>query len=168
MADSKISDLSAATALAATDLFVIAQEDTATKKLTAAVLPGFELDYAQVTSDVSVTATAEATPNDAVALPARVYDGSTVIILEFFCAGVNTGATASSEVLINLWDDATDLGRWGEQFGASQINPVLLRRRLTPSAASHTYKARAWRVASNGILKCTSPYLPMFIRSCRA
>jgi hypothetical protein len=54
-----------------------------------------------------------------------------------------------------LWDDATDLGRLTllENPTTGGIGaPVLVRWFLTPTAGSHTYKVRALRINSNGVV----------------
>lgn len=131
---------------------------------------GFEIDYAQITSNVSVTSTTQASPNDVVSLGARIYDGATIIVVEFFAFGCQSPTTAGNILVVDLWDDSTDLGRWVQmQTPASAVAgcPLFGRWRLTPSAGSHTYKARAWR---NGTVNATilADQAPSFIRVIRA
>lgn len=126
-----------------------------------------EFDYAQITSNHSVTATTAAAATTVVSLPARVYDGTTVIMVEFYSFGGLTGA--NSTIVINLWDGSTDLGRLcqvqavtaGVQVGA-HMNGCW---RITPSAASHTYIAKAWRDNANGTIYADQA--PCFIRTVR-
>jgi hypothetical protein len=117
---------------------------------------------------VTVSATVEATPDDVVSAGAIVFDGLTRVLIEFFCGRVDVGATAGSFVLCNLWDDTTDLGRLCVMALANVIAPVKGERYLIPTAASHTYKIRAWRVNSNGTIQASTggvgTQMPAFIR----
>lgn len=130
-----------------------------------ALPPAYEFDYAESTAAVTVSGTAEATPTDVLALPARTYDGATIILIQFECAYLDVpGNAAGNFCIINLWDDSTDLGRLAvvQLLGATlgdQVTPITVSRRLTPSAASHTYKVRAWRGAANCTILGTSPQL---------
>jgi hypothetical protein len=81
MADSKISDLAAITGLAATDELAVASAG-ASKKINAAHLPGFELDYVERTTPLTVTATTAATAQTFIDGNAVTYDGSTRIKVE--------------------------------------------------------------------------------------
>jgi hypothetical protein len=87
---------------------------TKTITITSGTGPGTELDYVEITSPVSITATTEATANTVVTSSSVSYDGSTTVMIEF-----RTVANTS--------------------FVSSQY----LARRLTPSNASHTYSVRA-------------------------
>jgi hypothetical protein len=67
-----------------------------------------------------------------------------VAIIEFFAQRVQKGTNATVFV---LYDGASSIGLFGLQGGDS---PVVLRRRLTPSAAAHTYSVRAYVDAGTG------------------
>jgi hypothetical protein len=118
---------------------------------------------------VTINATTEAAANDVVALPARVYDGSMIIVIEYFIAAIVTGASSAvSGLYVNLWDGAVDLGRiaFVETAAANAIvAPGFGKRRLTPSAASHTYSIKASRTDSNGLIAAAPPYIPCYIRA---
>jgi hypothetical protein len=132
-------------------------------------LAGYEFDYAEITANVAVTAVAEATPDDVVALPARVYDGATVILLEFFASAVLKGDGGGT--VLNLWDGAVDLGRFcffGGGYVGDQNIPTFVAYRLTPSAASHTYSVKAWRFGADGQVTCAAPFRPCYLRAVRA
>lgn len=97
-----------------------------------------EVAYVEFTADVASTTATEAAPLDIVSSGARTYVANPLLI-EFFCVRAN------HSVRISLWDDVTDLGRWWASDAATDSqNPIFLARRLTPTAASHTYKARLW------------------------
>jgi len=115
-----------------------------------------ELSYTEFTSDVSVTATAEASPNDVVSAGAATYEAKPIRIT-FHAPSVVTGSTNGSQVFLNLWDGSTDLGRLatiGTGDGTQPVqSPVQVTRKFTPSAGSHTYKVVAWRATANGTVQ---------------
>jgi hypothetical protein len=128
-----------------------------------------EIAYAEITADVTVTATSEASANVVVTAPAVTFDGATVVYVEFQATRVDTAAGANAAVLINLWDGSTDLGRLGVALSQTGIAaPISRARRLTPSAASHTYSIRASQLVGNGAVRAVAPNLPAFIRIKRA
>jgi hypothetical protein len=102
-----------------------------------------ELAYAQVTGTVNVTATAYATADVLITAPAVTLDGGLVMV-EYFAPSVTTAA--AGQIGVALWDGTTDLGIIAQfQSGGtgSQRTPLLARRRLTPTAGSHTFSVRA-------------------------
>jgi hypothetical protein len=158
MADSKISNLTASTALAATDELVIASGG-ASKKITAAnarkFMPGYELDYVQITATVTITAASDATAASVIDGNAVTYDGSTRVKIEF--AAIGCDIAGSNEMVFNLYDGSTDLGRiaavGNPQAGQGDIPLAAAPVFLTPSAASHTYHIKAWRVVNSGTMR---------------
>lgn len=77
---------------------------------------------------------------------AWTFDGSPVLI-EFYAPQAQTGAAAGASLMLQLFDGATDLGYWGQCISpaaAVLTAPVNLRRRLVPTAGSHTYRVTAW------------------------
>ncbi len=154
MADSKISALSAITALAAADQLAVAHSG-ASNSLRADHLCGFELDYVQITSNVVLSSTADGTSGGTAIVDgsAIAYDGSTIIIIEFYAPRFSCNmATNTHSAYINLYDGTTDLGRIAQYLpGVTGLNasiPVLAHKRLTPSAATHTYHIRGWKDAA--------------------
>lgn len=140
--------------------------------------PGYEFDYAELTStSVSITGTSAASPTNVVSGNAVTYDGSTVIVVEFAVYAV--APAADGAIIFNLFDGSTDLGRLGIVDGVASSTttvafsiPVRLARRLTPSAASHTFHIKAWRTVGNGTIFAgaggTDTPLPGFIRITKA
>lgn len=131
-----------------------------------------ELGYAEVTTNLSITSTAESGPDDVVSLPARTYSGSEIVLLEFFCADAALGANAAGNgLLVNLWDmdGPTNLGRISViEFPSAAPFEVAMYGsvRLTPAAGQHSYRVRAWRrnaactlVGAGGV--------PIYLRSSR-
>lgn len=112
-----------------------------------------ELLYAQITASVNVPTTANTDAAGVTVInPGNVTYQAKPIIIEFFAVGVTT--PPSAQVLLNLWDSNTDLGRIAQFINpnttgpGSLLTPVLVRRRLTPTAGAHNYNIRAWCVAS--------------------
>lgn len=125
-----------------------------------------EIAYAQITVGVATAVTTEAGAAVAVAAPAVTFDGATAVIIEFFSPRVQKGATVC---FIDLFDGSTPQGLWATQAGDS---PVLLRRRLTPAAGSHTYSARFHVDGGNGTVVAgtggAGANMPAYIRISRA
>ena len=77
--------------------------------------------------------------------------------------------------MCNLWDDTTDLGRIAHianPAAGSLGLPLYGIRELTPTAATHTFRIRAWRVTANGTVTAGAggvdpAYVPGFIRITR-
>lgn len=108
---------------------------------------GYEYDYVQFTSNVSITATSAATANTVVTGNAVTYDGSTIVIIEFYLVAAQAGTT---DVSFSLWDGSTDLGRIAYVNPASTYNQIKASHRLTPSAASHAYSVRGFVTGGTG------------------
>lgn len=121
-----------------------------------ALPPGYEFDYAQWTSNVQPTATTEATANTVVTGNAVTYDGSTAVIIEFFCPDARPDAAAASRSMqLWLYDGSSSIGQIGAlstPAAASDVKPIVCRVRITPSAAAHTYSIRASVSAGTGRL----------------
>ncbi len=126
-----------------------------------------ELAYVEFTSPVTVSATSEGTPTAVVSAGAVVYAAARIKI-EFYAPGYNTGNGTGANLLANLWDASTNLGRIAVAQGVNLIYPIYAVRYLTPTAASHTYKIQAWQTVANGTILAGSggvgAQLPGFIR----
>lgn len=135
-----------------------------------------EIDYVENTSSLAVTATTEAGAQTAVSSSAIAYDGSTTIIIEFYSPIVRPDNGAAGRTLtITLWDGSTDLGRLGQFLtpaAATDSKSCLVRRRLTPTAATHTYHIKAFVNVTGGLVAAgaggTGVAMPMYIRITRA
>lgn len=140
--------------------------------------PGWEFDYAELTSaTTSITATSAATATTVLSGNSVSYDGSTVVLIEFFAYAVAIDSDAS--VQFNLFDGSTDLGRLASYQAVASgattgtiVTAVAVARRLTPSNASHTYIIKAWRSAGTCSVFAgaggTDTPLPAFIRITKA
>ena len=136
--------------------------------------PGHEFDYVEKTSDTSITATSAATANTIVTGNAVTYDGSTPVIIEFFTPAINTEPTGGSLCFVVLYD-GTGIGTLAIQRTPASANDdkaAYVRRRLTPSAASHTYSIRAYVSAGTSNVSAgaggVGVTMPAFIRITKA
>ena len=134
--------------------------------------PGYEFDYVAFTANVNVTATTEATANTLVTGSGVAYDGSTIVVIEFFATSVKPDSGAAGRS-VNFWlyDGSSSIGNMGfvRTPAASNMNAtVQLRHRLTPSNATHTYSIRASVDSGTGVVTAgaggTATALPGFIR----
>lgn len=111
-----------------------------------ALPPGYEFDYVEDTSSNTVTNTTEATADTIVSANAVTFDGSTTILVECFCFYVQPPSTAANGVQFYIYDGSSSIGRIGLVYTPAANThraPLYVARRLTPSAASHTYSLRA-------------------------
>lgn len=140
-----------------------------------------ELDYVAPTSTVSVIATAAASATTIITGNAVAYDGSTAIIIEFFCADADfSGATAADLFILYLYDGASEIGfaavvKNSVTGANAQRGPIHASVRITPSAATHTY---SWRgtvtnasrpmAIGSGAGSSSGVRFPMYLRITRA
>jgi hypothetical protein len=116
-----------------------------------------EVGYAEITSDVTVTATSEATATAVVSLGAITYEAVPHLI-EFSApdARPNTGA-AGQNITFALFDSTTAVvGVWGRiatPAASGNLLPVRLGYRFTPTAASHTYNVKCWVSVTSGLVQ---------------
>ena len=136
--------------------------------------PGSELSYVAFTSDTSITATTEATANTVVTAAPVTFDGSTVVMVEFFCSTIEADLVLGRSISVYLYDGAASIGRLTaviSQTTTSNRYPTFLAHRLTPSAASHTYSIRASVSAGAGTVSGgaggVGNVMPGFIRITR-
>jgi hypothetical protein len=118
------------------------------------VYPGTELAYQQVTGNVNIVSTAEATGTTIITMPATVFDGTPVMV-EFFTAQLicDTG-TVGDHATISLFESSTQIGRLcrADVVSTAQATqqPVTGRLRFTPTAGSHTYTVTAFADSTTG------------------
>lgn len=142
--------------------------------------PGYEFDYAQITASGSPTATVEASSDTIITGHAVTYDGSTVVMVEFYCPDARPNDSAGAWVVVSLFEGATQLGRmcWMSlptalaATVASQRQPLVGRFRLTPSAAAHTYHIKSHVSTGTGYIGAgaggTGTLVPAFMRITKA
>jgi hypothetical protein len=125
-----------------------------------------ELAYAEYTgADIS----APTGGVDVVTLPALTFDGATTIMLE---ANIPTAAKGGNiGVNIRFFDGAADVPpglALAGSYGPDLYLPLMGRKRITPSAGSHTYKLRAFGLSGTAtIYRATGDSSPIFIRAVR-
>lgn len=141
----------------------------------SADLGGKQLDYVEKTTNSSITATTEGTADTIVTGASVAYDGATEILVEFqaYSARPDSGA-AGRNLDIILTDGGTSLGIIAElttPAAAAMQFPLRAARKLTPSAASHTYDIRAFVNVGTGIVYSgaggAGAGMPMFMRITR-
>ncbi len=110
--------------------------------------PGYEFDYAQITSPVTVTATSSATATTVVTGNAVTYDGGTTIQVEFSAQYISLSVVGG--VYLVLYDGSSSIGTLSYldnlAAAAQYVGPTYARSpHLTPSAGAHTYSIRAYK-----------------------
>jgi len=126
------------------------------------------------TSSVNLTATTEGTANTIVTGSAVTYDGSTIVQIEFVCTAVNTTSGAANHYAqIWLYDGASSIGEIAFVQGTGGAGGGIYMsvhgaRRLTPSAATHTYSIRGSVDSGTGVAAAgtggVGTVMPMYIR----
>lgn len=128
-----------------------------------------EVAYVEFTADVSVTATTVGTANQIVSAGAITYEAVPHIIT-FYCARVTNAAVVNHLI---LRDGTTVLGTLQSNAASSNVGGIFVPRRLTPTAASHTYNVASWNAAAGtwtyqagtgGAAGDTTTFFPGFIR----
>lgn len=109
--------------------------------------PGYEIGYAQITSNANITDTAESTATALISSGALTFDGGAVIA-EFYSPVVSTDANATGDTTkVTLFEGATELGKIAQvdTVAASiQVATPKTGLRFTPTAGVHTYKLCAF------------------------
>lgn len=115
-------------------------------------LQALELDYVQFVADVAITSTDEATPTTIVTATALTFDGATTVLIEFYAQAGGVDAGASDQLVINLWEDSSPIGRICGVGNPSATGtgkaPLYGARRMTPTAGAKTYSIRGWGTAA--------------------
>lgn len=131
-----------------------------------------EVNYTEFTADVSITATTVGTANQIVSSGAITYTADPILI-EFSCGRFNAPANATQLI---LRDGTTVLGTLAQIAASATVHPLYTARRLTPTAASHTYNVAAWvttsgtgtvKAGTGGTAGDATTYLPGWIRITR-
>lgn len=138
-----------------------------------------ELDYAEITSPVTITGTTDATATTCITGAAVAYDGSTRIHIEFVApyGTLQCNASGQQNLIVVLYDGSSSLGRiammeadaaaGAGQEAACPLTGVMF---LTPSNASHTYSIRAWKTTGSATASVgagaggATAYVPAFMR----
>lgn len=131
---------------------VVVFDSAQTPGVKVAYPPGYEFGYTEITSGVTITSTTETSGTAVVSSGAITYPAIPIVI-EFFAPLI--GITAATDTLIlTLWDSTTMIGRLARLESAAGTTtlrvPCYAAYRLTPSAASHTYRVEGYKAASGG------------------
>jgi len=131
-----------------------------------------ELAYAQKVTDTECTATSEATADLILAAAAINLGGSTTIIVEFVATAWGQSSTSPNSNLA-LYDNGSSIGiAWSSRSRSTPFaeeGGVFFRRRLTPSAGSHTFDVRGYVSSASTFTVAGGPVdgggdLPCWIR----
>jgi len=150
-------------------LLVVVVDDAAAADL--------ELAYvAETAGDSSITQTAEASAETIVTATEVTFDGSTPVLIEFFAPQARPDAAVNRQLNVWLYDGSSSIGRMGIMTypgGTGHVYvPLHLVRRLTPSAAAHTYSVRATVSGGTGQITAgaggSGNAMPIYIRVSRA
>lgn len=99
-----------------------------------------EVNYTAFTGDVSITATTVGTAQDIVSSGAIVYEAVPHLI-EFYCPAF---AFAAANCFVIIKDGSTVIGTMARTGTSGVTYPLYAAYRVTPTAASHTYKVAGW------------------------
>ena len=103
--------------------------------------------YVEFTSTVACTATTEATANTVVTAGAVTFNGTDIVLIEFYCFAWDLNSTTANARIV-LYDGASSIGQmWQSTLIAASGSTsagIYVARRLTPSNASHTYSIRGY------------------------
>jgi hypothetical protein len=137
------------------------------------ITPGglVELGYDEITSNVTVSSTTEASGTTVIPAVTVVSDGSPLDI-EFSSARARvTGHPSGNYIVFNVVIDGTTQGRLGVVYStgsASLDTPVHLKYRATLSAGAHTVAVTAFRYLADCTIQATghavTDELPTFLR----
>lgn len=131
--------------------------------------PGYQLNRKTITSNVSVTATAEGTADTVIASDSVTFDGLAIEI-EFYSPGATGGAGGSMTLV--LLRDSTVVGQVQVFVSASRNVPVQVRAQDTPAAGAHTYTVKAFVASGTGTIGANAGgsglLLPAFLKITKA
>jgi hypothetical protein len=114
--------------------------------------PGYELDYVEITTGVTITGTAFASETTIVTGTSQAYTAEPIFV-HFFSPGVDFDATAAGEALIILlYDGSTAIGRLDTIIAdttATARKASSGHYRFTPTADTHQYIVKAYKASGS-------------------
>lgn len=168
-------DISASAAIAKNKLASLAIVDADVSSISASKITGAIgtiVAYQEFTSVINVASTTESSGTTIVTAPAFTADGTSSYWIEFY-ADVSTPTTgAGSFTICSIFEGATQIGRITDLRSptAGQVQQTQIgRRKLTPTAASHTYSITAFSSSTTGTPQViagaggTSTFVPGYI-----
>ena len=108
--------------------------------------PGYEIGYDQITANVTVTSTTEASGNTIISAASHTFDGGTVLV-EFVSPSIQIQATAGNFMNVNLFEGSTEITRLcgiTTPANANNSGAGYGAYRFAPSAGAHTYTVTAY------------------------
>lgn len=110
-------------------------------------------DYVQLTSSTAVSSSNSAAPTTLITGNSVAYSGSVLVSIEIFLPAIRTGA--SGEIILQIWEDSTNLGDLCAATSPSAIADYggFARLYRTPSAGSHTYYLKGYFVGASGSVR---------------
>jgi hypothetical protein len=129
-----------------------------------------ELDYVAYTAPVAASAATQAGANTVVTGNAVTYDGSTKVMIEYWAPYAYSGLNGT--LYVDLWMDGSLLATLYQAGSSSHpamyYGAILARCQRTPSAGSHTFTIKAWRITIDGSLGggngSPSDFVPGYMR----
>lgn len=139
-------------------------------------LVGQEIGYSERTSGFTASASSAATAADMGMSITLTADGVTPYMLEFWAAWVDTSAALGAYTAVHFAENGTRLADWDvivrAPAAAMTSAPIIARKRIVPTAGSHTYTMRAWSSGGTGTINAGPGGVgnppPMFMRITRA
>lgn len=114
--------------------------------------PGYEFGYDQITADVNVTSTIEATPTTILTCASHIFDGQPVLVT-FFTPYVVTPNVAGGTVQLGVSESGTQLGKFLYLQNTANVGfagAIVGHYRFTPTAGSHTYAIYGFVSSTSG------------------
>lgn len=119
----------------------------------AAKPPGYEIGYAQITANVNIVSTTEATGTTIISPGALTFDGAPVLV-EFYGIIVTDSNAVGDFVEVSLFEGATQISRLAILkvlvAGVTMVQTVKGSLRFTPTAGSHTYTVTGVAASTTG------------------
>ncbi len=113
--------------------------------------PGYEWGYDQITGNVTITSTTEATPTAVISCAAHFFDGSPVLLQVALMALYISPNAGGDYVQLTLFESTTEITQLctltAVAVQAQQV-PVTVTVRFTPTAGLHTYTIGGHKSAS--------------------
>jgi len=136
--------------------------------------PGYEINYTQITANVNIVSTTEATGTTILSPGAITFDG-TLVLCHFYTPRIQADTSSAGDVVIvSLFEGATQIARLGivtTLITTTNFSSTMSAfYRFTPTAASHTYTITAYASSTTGTpivgagAGGTAAYSPAFVR----
>jgi len=103
---------------------------------------GTELSGVDITGTVAQAGNVEGTAATIATLSSITFDGSTVVTLEASLTDISMAG--NNHLKFGFFDNGATLGEVARQVFDGNRSGIRISRRITPSAAAHTYSLRFW------------------------